>query len=151
MMGTDPRDATAEYLRSVGGRVGFVNNPWFWSPPLYLDSAVSMIPPKYRIEQMREEANPPVDVTVGGDGNVPPWDTKLITDLHPDRITFSSFEYFPVERLRPTQPSRFMDLLEKEYTVEKVIGCKHWGLISEDMMPEDLLYAEPTMWIYKRK
>ncbi len=164
MMGEDPRDAAARYLRSTGGRVGLVNGPWFWSPPLYPDSAAPLsVRPAVRLRQMEAQAAPPIDVVANPDGSVTPWDPRLVADLHPDRIAFSSFEFMPVFRLRGSkgldpsvQPdvdrsTQFLDLLDKSYLLDRQFGSPRRSLIPEWMMPEDLLYSEPLLWVWKRK
>lgn len=164
MMGSDPRDQAAEYLRSAGGRVGLVLDPWFWTPPLYPDSANPPSRPiADRLAEMRAEARPPVDLVVNSDGSPSPWDPRLITDLHPDRIAFSSFQLFPVERLKyartldeeeraqATAPSKFLDLLPKEYDPDRTFGSEVGGWMIEELMPEDFLYVQPVVWVYKHR
>jgi hypothetical protein len=163
MVGQDPRDAAAEYLRSSGGTVGLVSNPWFWSPPLFPNTAEPLsVRTEVRLEQAKAPVDPAVELAVNQDGTISPWEPRLITEMRPDRVAFSSFEFLPLYRLRGAkglppddQPdvdrgTRFLDLFDKSYTLEKEFGSSHRALVPEWMLPEDALYAEPMVWVWKR-
>jgi hypothetical protein len=170
MMATDPRDEAASYLRAQGGRVGMPRDPWFWSPPLFSDSAEPRsVPWPRRFQELTSLANPPIDLVLNPDGSPTEWDPKLVTNLHPDRISFGSFEYLPVERLKRAQglpgdqqalintANVFMDALQTNYLQDRAFGSQlslvvpTAGWFPEDMMPEDFLYSQPIVWIWKRK
>ena len=164
MMGIDPRDETSAYLRTQGGRVGIPRDTWFWSPPLFPNSAEPRsVPAPLRLQQMQTEANPPIDFVVNDDGGFTEWDPRLVTAQKPDHITFSSFEYLPVERLRSFKDlpgdqqglintaNLFVDDLQSTYEPDKAFGSPVSSWLPEELMPEDFLYAQPIVWVWKRK
>lgn len=157
MRSDDPRDAAAAYLRQEGKSVGLVSDAWFYSPSLFPNAQV---PRAMRIDQRLVEqraAQPPVVQSIPANpAERFDWDSRLITDLKPEYIVFSSFETEGLERMasRPgapppafaTQVERyraFSRLLNQEYGLHRTFGLGG---------PEvhDLMYIRPTLWIWKR-
>lgn len=159
MGGPDPRDEAAAYLRTVApqGSVGIVKDPWFWTPPLIKDAGLPRSSMKIIYSEVAESEHPRVLRYLPGGGleGRQDWDSRLLTDLKPDYVVFSSFEAIDEERLRhvsnldPGTQSlvqsyeAFMTRLQKEYTQVNVFG----GLVPEI---HDLMYIRPTVWIWKR-
>lgn len=153
MMGTDPRDAAATYLRTKGDvKVGLPRDPWFWSPSLFPDVvATRMMPWPVRLQFMRRDSRPTA-VHVLNEKNEPTvFDSRLILEERPDYIVFSSFEYAPAERLFETSTlpevetiKAFKKALESNYTLEREFGSPTFAV-------EDLQYIQPILWIWKRK
>ena len=162
MMSTDARDQAAIYLKSAcknqpTSTVGLVSDPWFYSPPLFPDSAVSRAIgiPKilYLMSQAREPAvirYVPADLNQRFD-----WDARLL-DLKPDYVVYSNFEYDDLYRLSQEskltnqerlQVSRFEDFLKRlsqEYQRDQQFG-------DAPVMVQDMQYVRPVICIWKRK
>lgn len=159
MGGPDPRDEAAAYLRDVArnGSVGIVKDPWFWTPPLIKDAGLPRSSMKIIYSEVATAEHPRVlrylaDGTLDGRRD---WDSRLLTELKPDYVVFSSFEAIDEERLRHVSNldpgtrslvenyEAFVTRLQKEYTQVNVFG----GLVPEI---HDLMYIRPTVWIWKR-
>ncbi|MEI8282537.1 MAG: glycosyltransferase family 39 protein, partial [Armatimonadota bacterium] len=102
MMTPDPRDVAGRWLRDQGDiSVGLVNDPWFWSPSLQPDMGVTrMVGQRKLMELWSGWTNPKVL------RYLPPnpkerieWDARLVTELKPDFISFTSIEYAPFKRM----------------------------------------------------
>jgi len=163
MMGADPRDTAAKYIKTAAKNVGITANNWFWSPALFPNSAEPLaVPEPVRLSQMAQ-ATPPVLFVTTPDGNPTEWDTKLIDGLKPDLITFSSFQFFPIERtltmkdlpddIRPSVEAGrgFIADLEGKYEHDKSFGGELFGGDAAYFLPEDFLYTNPIVWVWKRK
>ncbi|HWD41573.1 MAG TPA: glycosyltransferase family 39 protein, partial [Fimbriimonas sp.] len=161
MMSEDPRDTAAKALKSQSGDVGFVAGPWFWNPPIYPDACdPNSIAIDIKRQQMRSSTP---KVSVEDNGGLPEWSTALLSDVKPSSITFSSFQAFPVLRLAGTKgwpqeiqapvdvSTAFRDQLPKQYTLESIYGSIPVGGSHPYDLPEDLLYASPIVWVWKRK
>lgn len=158
MMSQDPRDQAGAYLKAntaKGEQVGLVSDPWFWSPSVFPNTGLArMVPFQVRDHFRAVASNPTVVQYVPPDpGQRLQWDPRLITDLSPEYITFSDFEYSDFARLSAEgNPGHnvdvdrwraFMDLLRKHYRLEKVFGYQ------TDLV-EDLRYVMPTVYVWKR-
>lgn len=130
MMSEDPRDTVALTLKEVakGGTVGLVTDPWFYTPPLYPDTALGPagaayilgnMPDAYseliraaqwrtvpealfgiRDRLMRQATDPQVERYVPGDfGARIDWDARLLTEKSPDYVVFSNYEVADQMRL----------------------------------------------------
>ncbi|MBS1705011.1 MAG: glycosyltransferase family 39 protein [Armatimonadetes bacterium] len=164
MAGRDPRDAAADYFKEVGqGKsVGFVSDPWFYTPPLYpMTGAVRAVPIAQRNQWADQAADPKVIESRDENGNIISWDARLVTDLKPDFIVYSSFESDDVERLsnlkyqdRPEADQAAADTVRRyedfktklaaNYTPEREFGFG--GSATHDMM-----YIRPRIFVWKRK
>lgn len=160
----DTRTVVAEYLKQDPSKsVGVVSDPWFWTPTLYPETAAPRFAGPERIQAFREASPLPVLQYLPETG-IPDrydWDTRLLTDLKPDRVVFSSFETQAVDRIAALKKAgrkftdieslladryvAFAELLSKEYEVEKVFNPKPTILV------EDMEYVGPTVWVWKKK
>jgi hypothetical protein len=164
MMRTDPRDEAVNYMSDHGGgHVGLPRDPWYWSPPLFADSAEPRsVPAPRRLAEIKSEAKLPVDLVLNSDGGFTEWDPRLVTQVRPDWIAYSSFEYLPVARL-----ANFKDLPQDQQTVVDsanqftakiqesydltLFGSPVPAWMPEEIMPEDFLYVQPVIWVWHRK
>jgi hypothetical protein len=156
MMGEDPRDAAARYLKERCGNnpdsvVGLVSDPWYYTPPLYLDSALGPAGAAYLIahlgEAYREQigtpqwktfpeamigvrdllmsnaSRPRVELLIPYDPNKRDlgWDLVRLNNSKPDYVVVSSFE--TEERLRPAG-SPDLDAVQRAYVDQAVRFAK---------------------------
>jgi hypothetical protein len=164
MMGEDARDQAARYLKQGAGKVGFVRDSWFWSPPLYPDAADPLsYPPPLRMYEMQTLAQPPIEFVLDPNGYPTIWSPELVEKRKPERVAYSSFQVYPVMRMRglkgldstsqivEDQASQFWDALNKGYAIDRVFGGGGPGGDHAELLPEDFLYTEPVVWVWKRK
>jgi 4-amino-4-deoxy-L-arabinose transferase-like glycosyltransferase len=154
----DPRDQAADYLRDVAknGTVGFVKDPWFWSPPLIPDANLHREDLSAVYDQLLASEHPRVlRYLPRGEPRID-WDVRLLTEAQPDYVVFSSFEYDDEERISKMKDldpgtqsviNHFLDFqneLVKRYKPARPFG---------DMGPpiHDLMYIRPRLWVWKRK
>ncbi len=163
MVNPDIRVVTAKYLRELASKdpsisVGVVQDPWFYTPTFYpLTSAPRSLPLGARLSAMADSSAPKVVQYVGMDPNARfDWDKRLVEELKPNYIVYSSFESFDLERLsrisgnRPEvdlQVSRFKEFqaaLRDAYVLE---------LENRDSLEfvHDLAYIRPRISVWKRK
>ncbi len=160
----DTRTVAADYLKQDASKsVGVVSDPWFWTPTLYPETAAPRFAGPERIQAFREASPLRVlqFIPESGINDRYDWDTRLLSDLKPDRVVFSSFEtqavdriaslkkagrkFTDVESLLADRYTAFAEQLSKEYEVEKVFNPKPTILV------EDMEYVGPTVWVWKRK
>lgn len=159
MLGPDPRDLAARDIKALSTpatTVGFVSDPWFWSPPLFPNTGlVRMIPFDQRNQFRLQASQPRVLQFVPEDSNQRlQWDPRLITQLNPDYITYSDFESLDFARLASEGPAfqtpevkryqDFMKLLQQKYTLKKVYGY-------DTDLVEDMRYVMTTVYLWQRK
>ncbi len=163
MAGEDPRDSAARLLKrelakTDDATVGIPSDPWYYTPPVFPNSAAprQLFLPFF--EGYRQEA-----LRAGVVQYVPPnprdrfdWDVRLLTELEPAYVVFSSFEAKDLERLKDrkgldpvvslivSRYKEFLDELKSRYAPFAVYGDGF------DLM-HDLEYIRPTIWIWKRK
>jgi len=157
MNSEDPRDSAGRFLLAKTGQsIGLVADPWFYSASVYrLIHAPRLVPFEVR-ETWREAAQPPVLRYLPSDVNQRfDWDERLIDELKPDRIVFSTFESDDLARIASmkglageiqVQVDRYLAFwkqLQKGYDLEVTFGG---GSQIHDMM-----YIRPKIWIWKRK
>lgn len=158
MAGEDPRDEAARYLKSAGAqRVGLASDPWYYSVPLFADSAAPRwVPFDARMQEM-SGVGPPTGVfhrPTGEDAYA--FDTRLLSEDRPDYVAISSMEFQDLERLKnmsglsgidKLQVDReqdFMRLLNQDYTLDRIFGPN--GLVIHDLQ-----YIRPVVYVWKRK
>jgi hypothetical protein len=166
MMGEDPRDEAARYLKPMAGPVGLAHSPWFWTASVFPDAADSgMTPLKIKLILAKTQSKPPIALAVVQDGGMPVapgWDMDLLQRIKPPLVSFSSFEYFPILRLKgnkdlgeqqPEEDSAqaFLKALEQGYTIDRQFGSPTFGGSSPEYAPEDLFYTEPVIYVWKKK
>ncbi|MDH4388764.1 MAG: glycosyltransferase family 39 protein [Fimbriimonas sp.] len=161
MLAVDPRDLAGRFLKDKG-EVGLVSDPWFWSATLHPEMPMTrMFGPKRLMEMWSGWTSPkvvrfmPENPTERYD-----WDKRLISDLKPEYISFSSFEYGPVQRIADSKggsdveklfASRYSEFVEElGKTYEIVPGPWDDGL-GHRLMVEDMEYIHPRVTIWKRK
>ena len=164
MLNEDPRDAAARYLKSTAQSdsflVGLPEDPWFWSPPLFKESTASRGGGKkgkaMRDQQMSEVVHPKVTYYMNPDGSPTQFDPRLLTEIKPDAIAFSSFEYGDLARLKGRddisdsakglvkQYDAFMQRLVQDYTLDRSFG-------DDIRATHDMLYIQPHVVVWKRK
>lgn len=166
MMVEDPRDSVAKWLLENSGdaKIGYVNDPWFWSPPLFSDTG--LLGANNRLLAMSQE-NPRLVRYIPNDGKRKEWDARLVTELQPEWITFSSFEFYDHDRINQPDFVEFFRSVEKSYVLVAVA----WGgvvatnfegspatrdLIRQIMMRNyplihDMMYIQPTVWVLRKK
>ena len=162
MVAEDPRDAAARYLKGVAkGKgsvvVGLVEDPWFWSPPLFPDSTASRaVPRAKRDEAMAAATAPKVTYYHNLDGSPTQFDKRLLTEIKPDDVAYSSFEYEDPIRLQgrtdvsdtgkalANQYTAFVEELEKDYEPDRTFG-------DTMIATHDMEYIQPRVVVWKRK
>ncbi len=159
MASEDPRDESARWIESHHEirTVGLVQDPWFYSPSLFPDSAVSRaMPMPMRLERMTMATSPRVVMHIEPGESPLHWDSRLVTIDKPDAVVMSSFEYDDVDRLYKlgTYPSEFepevsayratMTALTQDYEITQV-----WGVGGPTVT--DLMYVRPRVWLWQRK
>lgn len=160
----DPRDIVARYLKEQKGTtVGLVSDPWFYTPPLFPDAGATRGLLKFQLEEMAKTENPRVIRFVPENPDErQDWDVRLL-DQNPDFVVFSSFEAGDPARLRGRQDVRpeakavvdrfaaFHARLEKEYEIPGRSGDAMAAYFQDSLLPHDLMYVRPTMYLWKRK
>ena len=162
MAGEDPRDQVARELKDLsdeGTVVGLTSDPWFYTPPLFADSALPRaVPFELRDEAMRSVSEPSVARYVPEDAGARlDFDVRLFSERTPDYVVISSFEIGDLNRMNklPSPPKgfetqvgraeEFMDTLQTGYELWKVRGADGAGL------PHDMMYVRPVIEVWRRK
>jgi hypothetical protein len=160
MRGPDPRESAADYLRKVGtGKsVGLVSDSWFYTPTLFLfASAPRAVPFDQRLARQAATNNPNVIQYLPADpGQRMTWDIRLLDEMRPDFVVYSSFEIDDVERIYASKldagnpdtewnrASRFITRLQADYQLATMFGI-------DGPKTHDLMYVRPRVWIWQRK
>ena len=109
---------------------------------------------KDRLQQAISQSNPPATFVIEN-GTVPPFDARLVTEVAPDRIVFTTLESAPYEKLvgRRDIPleaqaeggkyESFMRALGEKYRLERSFGVRTFQV-------EDLQYIQPVVLVWKR-
>ena len=157
----DLRDVVAEQIKEAvkpGETVGFVSDPWFYSPPLYPNSgAMRSVPFSVRHGEMLEARGPSL-LRYVPDNPAERFDRdkRLLTELEPDYVVWSSFEWVDIDRIMklPSPPAEyetqieqtgeFMDTLRTWYWLWKVHGDLG------PLLPHDLAYIRPSIEVWKK-
>ena len=163
MTAEDPRDTAARYLKdqarsNPNALVGLPEDPWFWSAPLFLDSTIARraMSPRKRFAEMQAATAPHVTYYLTPEGNPSQFDKRLITDVKPDFVTFSSIEYVDPLRLKgrsdvsnegkaiAIEYTEFTDALQMGYDLDRSFG-------DDVSLVQDLAYVQPHVLVWKRK
>ncbi len=165
MVGEDPRDAAARYLKqeAAGNKqflVGLPEDPWFWSAPLFPESTASRGGGRkgkaMRDKAMTDASEPRVTYYMNPDDSPTQFDSRLISEIQPDAVTYSSFEYTDPERLQgrtdvsdsgqaiATQYKTFLTALQEKYEADKSFGDDYSAT-------HDMEYIQPRVLIWKKK
>lgn|GEM_PF-321214 len=172
----DVRDQMGDFVREnlpKGSSIGFVKDPWFYSPTLHPN--IQAGPAQMRIENRLEQITQipdfrvvryvPEDVTQRQD-----WDVRLLTELKPDFVIFSSFETEGLVQLKLqknpdpqfnvqlSQFSEFMEVLQRDYEMTGVKSPTGASipLLGQDGLLftggiHDMAYIRPQLWIWIKK
>ncbi len=173
MTGMDSQAEMAKVIReSEVKSVGLVSDPWFYTPTLYPEANSGPYRgPKYRFEAMMSAQNPqvlrylPADYKERQD-----WDVRLLTEMKPESVVFSSFELEGYDRLATNGniPDGFVDSvnryrafvkqLESEYEPYAIVGGgisgggKNAGIgLHPYQTVHDMMYIRPILYLWKRK
>lgn len=161
MLAVDPRDLAGKFLKGKN-EVGLVSDPWFWSATVHPEMPMTrMFGPKRLMEMWAGWSSPKVvRYMPENPAERYDWDKRLITESRPEYVTFSSFEYGPVQRIADSKGgtdveklfasrySEFVEELGKNYEI--VPGPWDDGL-GHRLMVEDMEYIHPRVTIWKRK
>lgn len=172
MTGADPRDqAKLAIDKEVADTttVGLVSDPWYYTPPFFPDTALSRMgvldkgsptpTAVYLFKQMAASQKPRVIQYL------PPnarerydWDVRLLTEQKPDYVVYSSFEADDVARLSDKPGlGEIPQLLVNRYKEFQAELSKSYaplgraGDVAARGFAHDLLYIQPTIYIWKRK
>ena len=163
MMLPDARDVAGRWLKDQGYiSVGLVNDPWFWSPSIQPDTDVTrMAGQKALLGLWASWQKPRVAIYL------PPnpadrfaWDARVVTELKPEFISFTSIEYAPYKRMSEmSNPSEFEKLFGSRFLEFKKALEANYDPIDpihvtdpthQDMV-EDMEYVRPNVLIWQRK
>ncbi len=164
MVGEDPRDSAARYLKSVAKddptyTVGLPEDPWFWSPPLFPSSTASRGGGRkgrqLRDDEMEHAIHPKVTYYRNPDGSPTQFDTRLLTEIKPNAVAISSFEYGDPARLKgrtdisdtakiiSKEYEDFMSHLSTRYVLDRSFG-------DDVQATHDMEYIQPRVMVWKR-
>jgi hypothetical protein len=161
MLAADPRDLAGRSLKDKS-EVGLVSDPWFWSATVHPEMPMTrMFGPKRLLELWSGWTSPKVvRYMPENPAERYDWDKRLVTDLKPEYITFSSFEYAAVQRIADSKQgsdveklfaSRYLEFVDElGKTYEIVPGAWDDGM-GHRLMVEDMEYIHPRVTIWKRK
>jgi hypothetical protein len=162
MAGEDPRDSAARYLMEQAqgqpdATVGLATDPWFYTPPLYPEVGLPRWVPFTERHRLMLEAEAPRVVRYVPE--VPDerfdFDSRLLTELQPDFVVVSHFEFqdplrlhgradvSDVARLQGQRAADFFQLLQKDYRLDRVFGAP-------EMRVHDLQYIRPYIQVWRR-
>lgn len=151
MAATDPRDEAGAFFKNEAAKhpsltVGVTDDPWFYTPALYKDSAMSR--PEWAshgLQAMTQATAPKV--------------VYFTLDQKPDYVTYSSLESYDLDRLSnaknlsPNDQARVDQWKAKETRLEQgYVPFKRFG--GEEpprIYEEDLEYVHPYVYVWKRK
>lgn len=160
----DPRDQAAQWLKSLPGQptIGFVSDPWFYSPPLFPDTG--LLGAERRLSAMSE--NPNLIRYVPQSGQRIDWDPRLISEAMPEYIVFSSFEFMDSDRINEPHFLEFWKQMPDVYQLvaifwdsQPVIYQQGEFVKIDDVrriiygrfpLIHDLMYVRPTICVFKR-
>lgn len=172
MSGMDPQQQMANVIReSEIESVGLVSDPWYYTPTLYPEANSGPYRgKKYRFESMMNVMNPRVlrYFPENPDERVD-WDIRLLEELKPEGVVFSSFELEGYNRLAAAKevPEEFKDsverfksfvkLLEQDYEIRTIVGGGAASGVqgTVGMHPyqtvHDMMYIRPILYLWIRK
>ncbi len=157
MLDADPREKAAKLLDGADS-VGLVADPWYYTPSFYPEVAATRAVPFGQREQARLSQTEPSILRFVPDNPDEriDWDSRLLTELDPEFVVFSSFEEEGFDRLARQKPSdEYEQSLAKRYTdfftilKERYSGYNVYGRPMVDV--HDLRYSQPKVQIWKRK
>ena len=166
MVWPDPRDQTADWLSARSGKVGFVSDPWFYSPPLAPD--MGLLGAEQRMAAISGSSK--VVRFVGGDGSRKDWDSRLLTVSQPEYVVFSSFEFLDADRISDRDLITFMETLKTSYRLAGIFWDKEPAFPPKDASEQtvtralmraimksrfptthDMMYIRPTLCVFEKQ
>ena len=151
MSAEDPRDTAGRTLidlanKHPGMTVGVTDDPWFYTPALYPDAAMSR--PQWilmGLRRMQEARDPRV--------------VRFTPDQKPDYVTYSSLKAYDLERLKDAKDlspdnQKLIDDWKSVYSRlenEYVPFMKFGNADPNRQYREDLEYVQPDIFVWKRK
>ena len=165
MMGVDPRDEVGQLLQrtEVDRTVGIVADPWFWSVSLYpAIHGGPMTGWPYRSEN-RDAATAPrvLQYVPSNPDQRMKWDERLLTELRPDLVVFTSFEtegYDRLALLAEQNPERVPEAYRSEMERYRAFTKRLTDLYNLEIRYaqdrpaiHDLMYIRPEVWVWRRK
>ncbi len=183
MLAPDPRDQAAEFIKAQSEEqttVGLASDPWYYTPPLFPDSALSrmavfrngtLVPGAANgLFEIQTTSKPKLLRYIPGDSakDRKDWDARLLTEFKPDYVVFSSFEVGDVARLSTATNltpdvqeavdrfKSFQAELDKSYEVKAPLDMPKNGDLpfryaAATGLAHDLMYIRPVIWLWKRK
>ncbi len=161
MASQDPRDTLGQEMKGKatdGTTVGLVSDAWFYTPTLFPEVAEPRaVPFLRRLATQNSQTHPRILQFVPENPDLrKAWDSRLVTELQPDFIVYSSFETeglatlaemngVPAEfRAQVADFKSFMQALTTDYTESEEF---------RDNIPtvHDLMYIRPVLYVWKRK
>jgi hypothetical protein len=156
MAGLDPRDEAGQYFKDLAKTkpdltVGVTDDPWFYTPALYPDTAMSRGQWQRMGPQKMNEARNPYVVYYR------PYETP---NIKPDYVTYSSLKAYDLNRLLNAKDLKSddqalvdqwkatLDALKRDYSLATV---PFGGKDAPRIYREDLEYVHPYVYVWKRK
>lgn len=163
MHSKDPRDQAADWLSKKTGDIGLVSDPWFYTPPFFANGG--LLSPFDRLASMKENSR--LQRFIAPDGSRKDWDVRLLDEVRPKYIVFSSFEFLDNDRINQPDMVAFIRKMSDTYGFAGVF----WGaapVISNNDEPisrelirkvmlnhypitHDMMYIQPTICVFERK
>jgi len=157
MAGADPRDEAGQLFKQLAQNnpnisVGVPQDPWFYTPALYKDTAMP------RPEWMREGLQKMSEASAPKVVYYRPYEDTTTGPPRADYVTYSSLTSFDLERLMDAkglkpddqtavnQWKATLDALKRDYKEFKLFGTP-----DRSVYREDLEYVHPTVYVWKRK
>lgn len=165
MVQPDPRDQAALFLKASakeGETVGLATDPWYYTPPLFPNTAIVRGLFPLQMEEARAAEPQVLRYTPDNPDERIDWDVRLF-GLEPDYVVFSNFEAGDVARLiaqsyQPLPPEAerfraFLARLQRDYT-EISPGAdsnplQRYALAGRQV--HDMAYVRPNVYLWKRK
>lgn len=162
MMVPDTRDTAGRILKEQfkAENVGLVNDPWFWSPTLHPEMPIMRrYGPTRLMELWASWTAPRVLRYIPANPEEArfEWDVRLIRELKPDFISYSSLEYAPMDRILAMKSrSPVEELFAGRYKEFKTELDANYNLVwkteyPHDTIVEDMEYVQPDVLIWQRK
>lgn len=158
MAGIDPRDEAGQFFKDLAKTqpettVGVTEDPWFYTPALYKDTAMTRGQWMKMGPQKMAEATSPRVVFYR------PYQDSTTQPLKPDYVVYSSLTSWDLDRLKDAKDlsgdnkllidrwNATQTALNSDYIQFKIFG----GPEKPRVYREDLEYVHPYVYVWKRK
>jgi len=126
-------------------KVGLVQPPWYFSPPVSPYNAGPFPPSREAFEELNDRAGHPVVITG--------WDRGKLQAERPAVFFLSDLEVVDLLRLRNEEATRFVRTLDEMYQDRTVFARTPapfaWLAPGRDWAPPDWLYLSPEITLYR--